>query len=618
MTPASLACALSRCELVEIYDFDADTTLSVVVDVPAALVRDVLAQPHVHPPPNQRVSDLAIAIARGSDEFARELGRVPRPDELSPMLSGVPGSVCASGHYCLAVTAPEGHSLVWAVVDITKEQLVAVLRTPVAAGEPSPAAVGPAAPAGGACPAGGSVTRNGWSLSYETTAVDGFRVYNAAYRGLPVLTSAKIVEWHVDYGSTGFVDEVGCFSYIAPHGDTVVNDLMDGANVIGFELVQDFRMSSWGAICNYRYEQHDQFYADGRFRIAGKAFGKGCATNAIYRPVMRLDLGLAGAAGDSFDVWNGGAWQNQPVEGWWAQAGPYGPQGAQWRLTDQGGHAYWIVPGQGQFGDGGRGDFAYLYATQHHPAEGDTDLGAIGFCCNDNEQQGPDQYVNGESIRGQDLVLWYVAQMQTEVADGQDYCWTVAGDPAPETYPCTAGPMFVPMPLAAGMTDNAPQPVAATVSFTSTSGGLGPLAYHWDFGDGSAASSAANPGHAYAAPGVYTVTLTITDTTGTQTAAQPVAIGDAPNAGFEAALSTAISNTIDLTNTSTGSGPLSYAWNFGDSGSSTAASPSHSYAHPGFYTVELTATNFIAANNVARLVAVPPITYYLPLVVKQP
>jgi hypothetical protein len=35
--------------------------------------------------------------------------------------------------------------------------------------------------------------------------------------------------------------------------------------------------------------------------------------------------------------------------------------------------------------------------------------------------------------------------MQTEVGSGKNYCWTVHGDPNPETYPCPAGPMFVPM-----------------------------------------------------------------------------------------------------------------------------------------------------------------------------
>jgi hypothetical protein len=300
---------------------------------------------------------------------------------------------------------------------------------------------------------------------------------------VPVLSSAKIVEWHVDYGSTGFVDEAGCGSYISPYGDTLVNDLTSGPNVIGFELVQDFRMFSWGSICNYRYEQHDQFYDDGRFRIVGKAFGQGCSTSGIYRPVMRLDLGLAGPAGDSFDVWNGAGWQAQSVEDWWSQA-----------------------------------------ATQHHAAEGDTDLGSIGFCCNGNEQQGPEHYLDGEAIAGQDIVLWYVAQMQTELDTGKNYCWTEL----PETYPCSAGPMFVPMALAAGFVDNAAQPVGAPVVFTSTSGGLGALAYRWDFGDGLGSASAAHPAYSYTAPGIYTVTLTVTDTTGTQSASRTVAVGFAP------------------------------------------------------------------------------------------
>ncbi|HEV8539086.1 MAG TPA: PKD domain-containing protein, partial [Bacteroidota bacterium] len=37
--------------------------------------------------------------------------------------------------------------------------------------------------------------------------------------------------------------------------------------------------------------------------------------------------------------------------------------------------------------------------------------------------------------------------------------------------------------------------------------------YNWNFGDGSG-SSAANPSHVYASPGIYPVTLTITDNVG--------------------------------------------------------------------------------------------------------
>lgn len=47
----------------------------------------------------------------------------------------------------------------------------------------------------------------------------------------------------------------------------------------------------------------------------------------------------------------------------------------------------------------------------------------------------------------------------------------------------------------------------------------GPIGYDWDFGDGSAHSSAANPSHSYAA-GNYTAILTVTDATGSTGQAQ--------------------------------------------------------------------------------------------------
>jgi hypothetical protein len=611
-TPASLACALSDCRLVEIYDYDSDATVSAIVDLPAGPVRDVLYQPHLHPLPNARLSALAVQVALASPEFIQQLGRVPAAAELAPMPSGVPGTACASGHMCLAVTAPAAHSLVWAIVDVTHGSLVAVLNTPLPAEAAGSDFAAPAA-APTSCPDPGSVTRGGWSLSYETTSSDGFRVYDAAYLGVPVLTSAKIVEWHTDYGSSGFVDEPGCGNYIAPHGQTQVNDLLSGADVVGFEVVQDFRMSSWGAICNYRYEQHDQFYNDGRFRIVGQAFGRGCSTSGIYRPIMRLDLNLDGAGTDSFDEWDDAAWQRSATENWWSQAAPYTPEGYKWRVNDQQGRGYFIEPGQGQFGDGGRGDFAFLYATQHHPEEGDTDLGEVGFCCEDDFHQGPDQFLNGESITNQHLVLWYVPQMQTTVGAGNNYCWTVAGEPSPETYPCASGPLFVPMTLTAGFVDDAPRAVGAGVTFTSTSGGLGPLAFKWNFGDGLGSSTAPHPSYTYSVPGTYTVSLTITDTSGTQSAAHPVIVAYPPLADFALSRSTTISNTIVLSNTSSGSAPLSYQWDFGDGSTSTETAPSHTYARTGLYTVTLTAANVLAANRTSQVVILPPILSYWPV-----
>ena len=64
VTQDSLACALSPCKLVDFYYFDADATVSVIVELRANLVPDVLYQPHVHPLPNQGLIDLAISISR--------------------------------------------------------------------------------------------------------------------------------------------------------------------------------------------------------------------------------------------------------------------------------------------------------------------------------------------------------------------------------------------------------------------------------------------------------------------------------------------------------------------------------------------------------------------------
>jgi chitodextrinase len=52
------------------------------------------------------------------------------------------------------------------------------------------------------------------------------------------------------------------------------------------------------------------------------------------------------------------------------------------------------------------------------------------------------------------------------------------------------------------------------VLFTDTStGGVGSLTYSWDFGDNTSSNSQ-NPTHTYAAPGSYTVRLTVTDDSG--------------------------------------------------------------------------------------------------------
>jgi PKD repeat protein len=75
--------------------------------------------------------------------------------------------------------------------------------------------------------------------------------------------------------------------------------------------------------------------------------------------------------------------------------------------------------------------------------------------------------------------------------------------------------------------------VPLNVSFTgSASGGTPPYSYSWNFGDGSATSTAQNPSHTYSAAGNYTATLTVTDSAApAHTASSTVSISATPIAG---------------------------------------------------------------------------------------
>src|SRR5215467_9179822 len=100
-------------------------------------------------------------------------------------------------------------------------------------------------------------------------------------------------------------------------------------------------------------------------------------------------------------------------------------------------------------------------------------------------------------------------------------------------------------------TGNAP----LSVSFTgSASGGTAPYSYRWNFGDGSAASTAQNPSHTYNSAGTYTATLTVTDgSSPAKTATSNVTITASPVAGTPPGPPTGLT-------ASAGNGQVSLQW----------------------------------------------------------
>jgi gliding motility-associated-like protein len=153
--------------------------------------------------------------------------------------------------------------------------------------------------------------------------------------------------------------------------------------------------------------------------------------------------------------------------------------------------------------------------------------------------------------------------------------------------------------------------VPLTVQFTdlSTAGGSTITAWLWDFGDGTT-GTVRNPTHIYTSAGNYNVTLRVTTISGcskTLTRSSYIRASNGITANFTNTASTGCSLpvTITFTNTSSGSGTLSYAWDFGDGGTSTAQNPTHIYNSTGSFTVRLTVSSSTGCiNTITRANAV--------------
>lgn len=460
ITEATARCNEAECYRVEMYSYAKNLTTVGFVSVTNQTLLAVTKMPDTQPDAPPYLVDLAVQIASESPEVAAALGYTPDSEDavMENTKTALNLTRCQrSRHLCLAPTFVDGERALWAIVDLTDGVLVGVRWTEV--GDPGGPAVTERSLQDDVvtqlyCDRATALEQSDWRMDFILTSSDGLRISDVQYKNRPVLESAKLVDWHVSYSTTeafGYSDAIGCpvFSQaavVAFQGPTV-EELTENGKVVGFVLQQDFWGEQWPLPCSYYYRQRYEFYNDGRFRVVAGNVGRGCGTNGTYRPVLRIAL----AGENSFAAWTGSAWENWLTEQWQLQSDSEPTEaGYQFRFADSTGAGYYIVPGRGQF-DGERGDNAFVYVTLDHPNrdEGDSDMITIGPCCNVNYEQGPQRFIDNESIDGANLVLWYVPQIENDGEPGRQYCWAESaldrGVYVAREYPCYAGPMFVPI-----------------------------------------------------------------------------------------------------------------------------------------------------------------------------
>lgn len=435
--PAGLEadCLPQRCARVQIYVYPTNTTITAIVarDGP---VLDVQALADAQPEIPQELADLAVQIALADPQVTAAFDGLT-PDAamatMSATRTAMESTTCErSRHLCVAPVFLWGNAALWTIVDLTELRLVGAAWTDQgAAGRRvwSEATLQDAALAP-LCTTPMTLERDGWRLSYLLTSSDGLELRDVRFQERPILASAKIVDWHVGYTGranerVGFSDAVGCpvFSAAAviPYGPPRIEAEADG----GFTLEITFRSPNWPQPCNYQYVTRAHFKPDGSMRFLAVNEGRGCGVDGIYHPILRLelppDVRLNHHVGEiatplttedlvtwTPDIHHEFRWQTS---------------GATLALRPVWGDA----------------ELAYVYWSRPADAEGRSDLPSIGSCCALDERQGPEQFINGETL-DEGAVIWFAPRISNAE---RRRCWADTaveqGMLVPQIWPCGAG-----------------------------------------------------------------------------------------------------------------------------------------------------------------------------------
>jgi hypothetical protein len=139
---------------------------------------------------------------------------------------------------------------------------------------------------------------------------------------------------------------------------------------------------------------------------------------------------------------------------------------------------------------------------------------------------------------------------------------------------------------------------------SSSFAGAAIASFQWDFGDGTAPVSGSAVSHEFRTPGLHTVSLTVTDSTGLSDVAQQdvflTSRDQPPTAEFQwwlpglqpGSQAPLTDVQFDASGSSDVDGTIvRYSWDFGDGTTGTGVAPLHGYPQEGVFSATLTVTD---------------------------
>jgi PKD repeat protein len=196
---------------------------------------------------------------------------------------------------------------------------------------------------------------------------------------------------------------------------------------------------------------------------------------------------------------------------------------------------------------------------------------------------------------GASTYLWHFGDAVTSVTASPFHSYTTAGGFTVKlvsitTYGCKDSSSKTldvwPQPVSAFTINNNSQCLTGN-NFIFTNTTTGASSYLWNFGDASATTTT-SPSYSYTAEGSFIVKLVSTSTYGCKdSATKTLNVRSMPVSSFTVNNNSQClkGNNFAFTNTSTGAS--TYIWDFDDSITSIAASPSHTYTTTGTFNVKL-------------------------------